>query len=105
MSLLRPTRLEKIRNWLLYPYEAWRHRIFMKGWVAGYEDARIRLLEEQKRTLEEAMSDPFLVILERHPDAGSVANAEMYRAAKRFRSALASVREAQEDRKGGSNAA
>jgi hypothetical protein len=46
--------------------------------------------------LAEAMSDPFLVILESHPNADQVANAEMSRAAKRFRDILAAYRSEQE---------
>lgn len=49
------------------------------------------LLAEVKE-LVEAMSDPFLVILESHPNADGVANAEMSRAAKRFRDTLAAYR-------------
>jgi hypothetical protein len=40
-------------------------------------------------TVVEAARDPFLVILESHPNYDPVANGEMYRAARRLRSALA----------------
>lgn len=51
------------------------------------EPSRLHLLEELAR----AASDPFLVILESHPNAEPVANAEMRRAAESFRAALAKV--------------
>jgi len=44
-----------------------------------------------QETLVDAATDPFLVIVEYHPNATEVANAEMKRAADRFRLAVAAV--------------
>jgi hypothetical protein len=47
--------------------------------------------EERGERLADAASDPFLVLLETYPKAGAVANAEMRRAADRFRAALKGI--------------
>ena len=50
---------------------------------------------ERLREIEQAARDSFLVILEAHPEANAVTNAEMRRAADRFRSALRAAEKAE----------
>jgi hypothetical protein len=70
------------RDWQYEMAVKWRNR------CVGAEAERDRLL-----AVAEAARDPFLVLLESHPDADGHANAEMARAAKRLRAALAALEE------------
>lgn len=58
-------------------------------WVQYGEALEARLAAYER--VAEAGRDPFLVILESHPDADPPANAEMKRAADRFRAALSAL--------------
>jgi hypothetical protein len=50
-----------------------------------------RAERDRLRAVVEAARDPFLVLLESHPDADEHVNAEMARAAQRLRAALADL--------------
>lgn len=43
--------IRRYANWIwiriVYPYEEWRHRIFMQGWNAGFSDCE-RAQERKK---------------------------------------------------------
>jgi hypothetical protein len=62
------------------------------GWTIA-EEREVRETFDALLEVAEAVEDPFLVLLEQHPDCDAVANAEMGRAAKRLRVALARLEE------------
>jgi hypothetical protein len=69
------------------PRSVWEHHAAA---LTAYDDA-LRASGRAQRNVVDAATDPFLAIVEYHPDASEVGNAEMKRAADRFRAAVAAV--------------